>query len=161
MDDERAPAVALARVLAGVRGADHAVGDLAAGVASEATRGPAEEKRPVSGTVHVYTAVSPAYGFHLDLIQLIRLGSSKRCGPPPSHHSLLVLISLNINTMLCHSFIIVEVEKHDEFDSLFKMSLSHRNVGLGEANRLDVLAPRDYGVELHQGEVVVHRVGVI
>ena len=107
VDDERAPAVALARVLAGVRGADHAVGDLAAGVAREATRRPAEEKRPVSGTVHVYTAVSPAYGFHLDLIQLIRLGSSKRCGPPPSHHSLLVLISLNINTMLWHSFIIV------------------------------------------------------
>ena len=41
VDDERAPAVALARVLAGVRGADHAVGDLAAGVAREATRGPA------------------------------------------------------------------------------------------------------------------------
>ena len=41
------------------------------------------------------------------------------------------------------------------------MSLSHRNVGLREADRLDVLAPSDYGDELHQGEVVVHRVGVI
>ena len=41
------------------------------------------------------------------------------------------------------------------------MSLSHRDVGIGQADRLDVLAPRDCGVELDQGEVVVHRVGVI
>ena len=110
MDDERAPAVALARVLAGVCGADHAVGDLAARVAREATRGPAGTKTG-SGNVHVYSAVSPAYGFHLDLIQLIRLRSSKRCCSPPGHHSLLVLISLNIKTMLCHSFIIVSKKR--------------------------------------------------
>ena len=110
VDDERAPAVALARVLAGVRGADHAVGDLAAGVAREAARGPAGAKTG-SGTVHVYSAVSPAYGFHLDLIQLIRLGSTKGCGPPPGHHSLLVLISLNIKTMLWYSFIIVSKKR--------------------------------------------------
>ena len=50
MDNERPPTVALARVLAGVRGADHAVGDLTAGVAREAARGPAGAK-----TGFVYT----------------------------------------------------------------------------------------------------------
>ena len=110
MDNERPPTVALARVLAGVRGADHAVGDLTAGVAREAARGPAGAKTGLctTVTVHVYSAVSPAHCCHLDLIQLIRLFSSEGCCPPPSNHSLLVIISLNINTMLCHSFIIIK-----------------------------------------------------
>ena len=109
MDNERPPTVALARVLAGVRGADHAVGDLTAGVAREAACGPAGAKTGfVYADVHVYSAVSPAHCCHLDLIQLIRLFSSEGCCPPPSNHSLLVIISLNINTMLCHSFIIIK-----------------------------------------------------
>ena len=76
VDDERAPAVALARVLAGVRGADHAVGDLAAGVAREATRGPAEEKRPV---LAMYTCTLLS---HLLMVFTLTSYSSLGCDPP-------------------------------------------------------------------------------
>ena len=51
VDNEGAPAVTLARVLAGVRGADHAVGDLAALVACGLTRSPAAAK-PVMCTLY-------------------------------------------------------------------------------------------------------------
>ena len=41
------------------------------------------------------------------------------------------------------------------------MSLSHRDVRVGEADGLDVFAPRDGGGELNHGEVKVDGAGVI
>ena len=107
VDNEGAPAVTLARVLAGVRGADHAVGDLAALVACGLTRCPAAAKTGYAHTVHVYPAVSPADGVHPGLLQNRGLRSSKGCGTPSRHYSRLVVISLKSNIMLTQSLRIV------------------------------------------------------
>ena len=76
MDNERPPTVALARVLAGVRGADHAVGDLTAGVAREAARGPAGAKTGF-GLLYTCTLLS-----HLLMVVTLTSYSSLGCFPP-------------------------------------------------------------------------------